>query len=102
MQPVVRYSKTFSGLLAAALMAACSLPNIPPAAAVVNPPAAMAAPTNAAVAAAPQAPSAPAAQSEEELLHALFERVAPSVVYINVTQRSNANGFDLLQPTDQP
>ena len=103
MQPVVRYSKTFSGLLAAALMAACSLPNVPPAAAVVNPPAAVAAPTNAAVAAAaPQAPSAPAAQSEEELLHALFERVAPSVVYIKVTQRSNANGFNLLQPTDQP
>lgn len=102
MQTVVRF-KTISVLLAAALLAACSMPNIPPAAAVGNPPTAAVVPTSAAVAAAaPPATSAPAAQSEEELLHALYERVAPSVVHIKVVQRSNANGLNLLPPTDQP
>ena len=109
MQTVVLTSKTISVLLAAALMAACSMPNIPPAAAVVKPPSAALEDTNTAVApAAPQATTAPAAQSEEELLHALFERVAPSVVYIKVTQRSGANTSDqqklpgLIPPDDTP
>ncbi len=109
MQTVVLTSKTISVLLAAALMAACSMPNIPPAAAVAKPTSAALEDTNTAVApAAPQATTAPAAQSEEELLLALFERVAPSVVYIKVTQRSGANTSDqqklpgLIPPDDTP
>ena len=60
MQTVVLTSKTISVLLAAALMAACSMPNIPPAAAVDKPPSAALEDTNTAVApAAPQATTAP-------------------------------------------
>lgn len=106
MQTIVRTSKTISVLLAAALLVACAMPNIPPAAAVLKPPAGAVVATSAAVAAAAppaaSAPAAPAAQSEEDLLHALYERVAPSVVHITVVQRSNANGLNLLPPTDQP
>ena len=103
MQAVVRFSKALSVLLAAALMAACSMPNIPPSAVVANPPTAAAESTSAAIAvAAPQATSIPAAQSEEELLHDLYERVAPSVVHIKVVQRTNSNGLNQLPSNEQP
>ena len=103
MQAVVRFSKALSVLLAAALMAACSMPNIPPSAVVANPPTAAAESTSAAIAvAAPQATSIPAAQSEEELLHDLYERVAPSVVHIKVVQRTNSTGLNQLPSNEQP